>query len=233
MHSVLLVDDAGLFDEWKDSVSRRTHCRVLSASTGAEALAVARGEKPELIFVNAALTGMTGTDVCRVFKADPRLARTPVVLVAHDEAQREEGRRVGADAVLTQPLDEASFFDALRRFLQIFPRNAERAPVKWEVTFWRDGIQHTGTIRDLSRGGFYVRTGTRQPIGARLEVSFDIPGERPGKTVVAEAIVVRVGQDPDRGLGCRFFRLTESSRSHLEECLRLLSLAGGTFPARA
>ena len=41
---------------------------------------------------------------------------------------------------------------------------------------------------------------------------------------MAEAIVVRMGQEPDRGMGCRFFRLTSSARSHLEECLRLLEL---------
>ena len=134
--------------------------------------------------------------------------------------------------MLSDPIDETSFFDALRKFLQIFPRNAERSSVAWEVTFWRDGVQHTGTIRDLSRGGFFVRTSTRQPIGARVEVSFEIPGERAGRTVVAEAIVVRVGSEPDRGLGCRFFRLTEGSRAHLEECLRLLSLSDATFPRR-
>jgi hypothetical protein len=42
---------------------------------------------------------------------------------------------------------------------------------------------------------------------------------------VAEAIVVRLGQEAERGLGCRFFRITQGSRAYLEDCLRLLSLA--------
>lgn len=193
---------------------------------------MARREKPDLVFLHAAMTGMTGIDVCRVLKADPRLARTPVVLVARSPSQAEEGRRAGAEAVLFEPIDETSLFDALRKFLQVFPRNAARSPVAWEVTFWRDGVQHGGTIRDLSRGGFFVRTATRQPIGARVEVSFETPGARPGRTVVAEAIVVRIGQDPDRGLGCRFFRLTERSRARLEDCLRLLSLSDEPAPRR-
>ena len=55
-----------------------------------------------------------------------------------------------------------------------------------------------------------------------LEVSFDVPETCPGRTVVAEALVVRMSQEPDRGLGCRFFRITAGSRAYLEECLLLL-----------
>jgi hypothetical protein len=31
-----------------------------------------------------------------------------------------------------------------------------------------------------------------------------------------------MGQEPDRGLGCRFFRITAGSRANLEECLLML-----------
>lgn len=230
MHSVLLVDDSGLFRETTEALARRTNCRTLTASGGSDALVVARREKPELIFLDAAMSGMTGADVCRVLKADPRFARTPVVLAVGDEESAEAARRAGADGTIPRAFDETLFFDTLRKFLEVFPRSTERSSVRWEVTFWRDGVQHNGTIRDLSRGGFFVRTGARQPIGARVEISFEIPGKRPARTVVAEAIVVRIGQDPDRGLGCRFFRLTEGCRSHLEDCLRLLSISEPGFP---
>ena len=49
----------------------------------------------------------------------------------------------------------------------------------------------------------------------------DVVG-KPGRTVVAEAIVVRVVPDPDPGLGCRFFRITGGPRLHLEDCLKML-----------
>jgi PilZ domain-containing protein len=93
------------------------------------------------------------------------------------------------------------------------------------VTFWRDGAEFAGSIRDLSRGGFFVKTAARLPVGARIEVFFEIPGSSPARSIVAEAIVVRLGIPPQQGLGCRFFRLTQGSREDLENCLRLLSLA--------
>ena len=168
------------------------------------------------------MAGMTGVDVCRVLKADSHLGRTPVVVAAATDAAQHAAVRAGADACLVKPFDESAIFDALRRFLQLAPRDAARASVGWPVTFWRDGAQHEGTLRDLSRGGFFIRTAVRQPVGARLEISFEVPIERSARTVVAEAIVVRAGQDPDRGLGCRFFRITAGSRTHLEECLRII-----------
>jgi len=223
VNTVLLVDDSGLFLEVGEAISRRTSCRLLTASGGPEALALARQEKPDVVFLDSELSGMSGIDLCRVLKADPRLAHTPIVLVTDDDGT--DVRRTPADGRLPRSFDNAAFFDTLRRFLQLFPRHTERSSVQWEVTFWRDGSQHTGTIRDLSRGGFFVRTPVRVPIGARIEISLEIPNERTERSVAAEAIVVRLGHEPDRGLGCRFFRLTQSGRTSLEDFLRLLSLS--------
>lgn len=223
MNSVLLVDDGGLFRGAGEAILRRTSCRVLTASNGSEALAVARQEKPDVIFLDSELSGMSGIDVCRVLKADPLFTRTPIVLVTDDDGT--DVRRAPADGTLPRSFDNAAFFGTLRRFLQLFPRNNERSPVQWEVMFWRDGAQLAGTIRDLSRGGFFLTTPVALPIGARIEVSFEIPSERAERSVVAEAIVVRLGQEAERGLGCRFFRITQGSRAYLEDCLRLLSLA--------
>ncbi len=228
MPSILLVDDQGLFRGAAEEVLARTGCQTLTASGGTEALDVARREKPQLVVVNAGMTRMTGLDLCRVLKADPAFAKTPIVVVGPPGAE-EAALRVGADATLSLPLDPESFFAVVRRFLQVLPREEARSAVEWSITFWRDGMQHAGTIRDLSRGGFFVKTPVRQPIGARLEVSFDVPVERGVRTVVAEAIVVRLGRDNDRGLGCRFFQLSAGSRGHLEECLRILAL--GDVPA--
>ena len=220
---MLLVDDAGLFREISEAIARRTPCRVITTGGGSEALAVARRERPDIVFVDSELSGMSGLDVSRVLKADPLFARTPVVLVTDDEGS--EVRRTTADAVLPRSFSPDQFLGTLRRFLELFPRTTERAPVQWEVTFWRDGAEFAGSIRDLSRGGFFVKTAARLPVGARIEVFFEIPGSSPARSIVAEAIVVRLGIPPQQGLGCRFFRLTQGSREDLENCLRLLSFA--------
>jgi len=221
--SILLVDDSGLFRNVAAEVLKRTGCEALSAEGGTEALDVVRREKPAMLVVRAAMKGMTGMDLCRVLKADPAFSRMPIVVVA-PPAHRDASAHAGADAVLPEPLEPEALFGAIRRFLQVMPREEARSAVEWSITFWREGVQHAGTIRDLSRGGFFVRTPVLQPIGARLEVSFDVPVEHGVRNVVAEALVVRVSRNPDPGLGCRFFQLSASSRGYLEECLRILAL---------
>ncbi len=223
MPSILLVDDAGLFRGAAEEVLKRTGCETLEAAGGTEALDLVRRERPSLIVVSAGMQGMTGVDLTRVLKADPAFARTPIVVVGPPGSEAPAAR-AGADTTLLLPLEPDAFFATLRRFLQVLPREEARSAVEWSITFWRDGIQHAGTIRDLSRGGFFVRTSARQPVGARIEVSFDVPVEQGVRTIVAEALVVRLGKDPDRGLGCRFFQLSGASKSHLEVCLRILAL---------
>jgi CheY-like chemotaxis protein len=223
MPSILLVDDSGLFRGAAEEVLKRTGFETLTASGGTEALDLARQARPQMIVVKAGIAPMTGFDLCRVLKADPEFAKTPIALVG-PAGTEDAARRSGADAMLPLPLDPEAFFAVLRRLLQVVPREEARSAVAWSVTFWRDGMQHTGTIRDLSRGGFFVRTAVRQPVGARLDVSFDVPVERGVRTIVAEAIVVRLGRENDQGLGCRFFQLSAASRQNLEECLRILAL---------
>ncbi len=229
MPSILLVDDSGMFRGAVQEVVRRTGCQTLAASGGTEALDIVRRERPQMIIVSAGMKGMTGLDLCRVLKADPAFARMPIVLVGPPGTE-EAATRAGADEVLQEPLSKEAMVASVRRFLQVMPREEARSAVEWSITFWRDGAQHSGTIRDLSRGGFFVRTSVRQPVGARLEVSFDVPVEHGVRNVVAEAMVVRVGREPDAGLGCRFFQLSAISRGYLEECLRILAL--GETPAQ-
>ena len=221
MPSILLVDDSGLFREIGRKVQDELSYKVVTASSGGEALTVARRESPDLIFLDAEMSGMTGVDVCRVLKADSRFARTPVLIASNDPKAEADGRRAGADGWLIKPLEEATLLESIRRRLRLTPRDGNRAAAGWSVTFWRDGVQHDGMLRDLSRGGFFIRTAVPHPVGARLEVSFDIPG-RPGRTIVGEAIVVRVTQEPELGLGCRFFQISAPARGHLEECLKVL-----------
>jgi CheY-like chemotaxis protein len=223
MPSILLVDDNGVFRGAASDTLKRTGCQALEATRGTEALDIVRSERPQMVIVRTNLKGMTGLDLCRVLKADPGFSRMPIVLVSPPGGE-DVATKAGADAVLAEPLNPDALFAVVRRFLQVMPREEARSAVEWSITFWREGIQHAGTIRDLSRGGFFVRTPVHQPIGARLEVSFDVPVEHGVRNVVAEALVVRVNRNPDPGLGCRFFQLSGSSRAHLEECLRILAL---------
>src|ERR1700686_2252415 len=120
MPSILLVDDSGLFRGIAEKIERRTRCQLLAAGSGGEALAVVRRERPDLIFLDAELTGMTGFDVCRVLKADSHFSRTPIVILSDGPDAAEDARRAGADECMPKPVDEAAIFDSIRKHLRLF-----------------------------------------------------------------------------------------------------------------
>ncbi|MDQ8164354.1 MAG: response regulator transcription factor [Gemmatimonadota bacterium] len=79
--------------------------RVSSASTGPEAVAEAKRERPTLIVLDLMLPGMSGFDVLREIRADADTREIAVLMLTarKDEPDRIKGLSLGADDYLTKP----------------------------------------------------------------------------------------------------------------------------------
>ncbi|HEX6536731.1 MAG TPA: response regulator transcription factor [Gemmatimonadaceae bacterium] len=79
--------------------------RVSTASTGTEALATARGERPALVVLDLMLPGMSGFDVLEQLRGGEETRHTPVLLLTarREEVDRIRGLTLGADDYLTKP----------------------------------------------------------------------------------------------------------------------------------
>jgi CheY-like chemotaxis protein len=104
--SILLVDD----DEAKRYVIaswlRRAGHQVTEVATGGAALDLAG--TTELVILDVNLPDMSGFEVCRRIKGDPRSAAIPVIQVSATAVQvkdRAHGLSEGADAYLVEPAD--------------------------------------------------------------------------------------------------------------------------------
>jgi PAS domain S-box-containing protein len=76
-------------------------------TTGGAGLAAAVSDPPDLVLLDLHLPDISGQDVLQSLRADPRTAQVPVVIVTAD-ASRDVVRRLrhlGADALLTKPVD--------------------------------------------------------------------------------------------------------------------------------
>ncbi len=117
--TVLIVEDdpqnMNLFDELLRIDGRAT----LRATTGMEALDLARAHKPDLILLDIQLPDIPGTAVAERIKADDALAGIPIVAVTAYVADglEEEILASGCDAIITKPITMAGFFDILQSFL--------------------------------------------------------------------------------------------------------------------
>ena len=79
--------------------------KVSSASTGTDALAMARRDRPSLIVLDLMLPGMSGFDVLAKLREDENTAGMPVLMLTarKEEPDRIRGLELGADDYLTKP----------------------------------------------------------------------------------------------------------------------------------
>jgi len=94
--------------------------RVETASTGNEALASLRRRAPDLVVLDLMLPDVSGTEICRVMRADPALAEVPVVMLTAraEEVDRVVGFELGADDYVTKPFSPRELVLRLRAMLR-------------------------------------------------------------------------------------------------------------------
>lgn len=219
MHKILLVDDTRHFLDLEMTFLQRAECRLLTASTGLEAIRIAKNERPDLILLDIEMPEMNGLQACRILKADPTTQRIPIIVLTSMKME-DEARRSGADHFLRKPIEEPRFLAEVRRFVPIKERLEGRTALSTPVTIWRDGEPTAGRITNLSRTGLFIASETVQPVGARLEVSFRLPHDYSGREITVEVLVARQAKgDEPRGFGVRFFQVPTGTRGLLEEFL--------------
>jgi PAS domain S-box-containing protein len=94
--------------------------RVAHASTGAQALAMARSLKPDAITLDILLPGEDGLAILAQLKASAETKEIPVVVVSITE-HRELGLSLGAVEWFVKPVQRDGFVKAVRRAVGVLP----------------------------------------------------------------------------------------------------------------
>jgi len=102
---VLVVDDSPVDLENLKSILADTGWVVLTAKDGAESLACAKAEKPDVIFMDVIMPEMDGFEACRRLRKDNMTKDIPVVFVTskNQRADRVWAQMQGAKALLAKP----------------------------------------------------------------------------------------------------------------------------------
>ncbi len=122
-HKVLIVEDEVDLLELIDFNLKQAGYETLLVSTGAEALAVARAERPDCILLDLMLPDIQGSDVCRVLRADPKTAGAPIIMVTAkgEEIDRVVGFELGADDYVVKPFSPRELVLRVRAILRRAP----------------------------------------------------------------------------------------------------------------
>ncbi len=93
--------------------------RVDYAESGEQALEMIKDHRYNAIFVETALPGIDGYEMCRIIKARPDRRRIAVVFVSSRSStfDRVKGAMAGCDAYLAKPIDQDKLVATLDKFL--------------------------------------------------------------------------------------------------------------------
>jgi DNA-binding response OmpR family regulator len=114
---VLVVDDEQKIVKIARDYLEQSGFRVLAASDGKLALAVARHDRPDLIVLDLMLPGMDGLDVCRTLR---RESDVPIIMLTAraEEADRLIGLELGADDYIVKPFSPRELVARVRALLR-------------------------------------------------------------------------------------------------------------------
>jgi len=104
--TILIVDDEEPVRDFLAMMLNDAGHHSLQAIHGAQALAVAQRNLPDLVIADLMMPVLNGMELCRQLKADKATHAIPVILMS--SASVRAGERAGADAFIPKPfnLDE-------------------------------------------------------------------------------------------------------------------------------
>ena len=118
--SRLLVvdDDLGVIQQLGSLLAG--FAQVSFATNGADALAMVRAQRPDLVLLDAEMPGLSGFEVCKALKADVGTTQIPVLFITnHVEVEFEVAAlRMGAADFLRKPLEPVQVLARLRLHLR-------------------------------------------------------------------------------------------------------------------
>lgn len=118
--TVLIVDDSATMRMLlRVQLAVIPDIRVIEARSVEDALMAKALETPTVIITDVNMPGRTGFDLVEEIREKEQDRLTGIVIVttrgAHDDQQR--GRRLGANAYVTKPVDNATLVDTVTRLL--------------------------------------------------------------------------------------------------------------------
>lgn len=133
---MLVIDDSTTIVAIMSKMLRSVGHEVMSALSAEQGIEIAREHRPELIFLDIVLPGMSGFEALRILRREPATRDIPVILISGNQMATEQfySYRIGADDFMKKPFPRAEVFARIERLLDSsgVPRRIA-APTEEEV----------------------------------------------------------------------------------------------------
>ena len=118
---ILVVDDNQQNCELLQAYLEDVDCRTIPARDGLEALKIVARTPPDLILLDVMMPKMSGFEVCKRIKNDPKNSGIPIIMVTalNEFGDIERGIDSGTDDFLSKPVNKLELLTRVKTLLKL------------------------------------------------------------------------------------------------------------------
>jgi two-component system, OmpR family, KDP operon response regulator KdpE len=111
---ILVVDDDGPILLLMQNLLRELGFRPVTASSGAQALTLARNARPDLVLLDKNMPGMNGGEVVTALRGEKGLEQLPILILSGEPVTRDELAALGVNGAVQKPFDIGDLLEKIR-----------------------------------------------------------------------------------------------------------------------
>ena len=214
---VLVVDDDTAMLKLLNEVLSSLGVQPVPVASSVKAAKMIETEKFDGIFLDLLMPEMDGYELAGKIRASALNATVPIAVVSGstDPKARQKAHEAGAAFFLYKPFDRkqlALLLNTTRGIMLQERRRAKRVAFMAQVTIEDGGNKGNGTATNLSEGGIAFNTQMKLEKGAKLKLTFRVPGMAEPISPAARIL----GIDGSR-VSCQFTEIKSGEKDGIKE----------------
>lgn len=191
MIKILTSNNSTILRELGSPAFQRVGVQHVVASSGEEAMALARTEQPAVAILDVEMPDGTGYDYCRRLKNDEQCGDTRVVLLVEGSVTAAVIEKLSAsrcDEVLVTPMSGEALFHKIAQLLGLPRRLRRRMVVELMAEVAAEAERWSGRVVDLNQDGARLELDRQVPKGQAVKVRI-VPHEKAESVDVLAQVV--------------------------------------------
>jgi len=117
---ILIIDDSATVVATLGKMLRQARYETAGAGDAETGIEFARNEKPDLVYLDIVLPGMSGFDALRALRKDEATREIPIVMISGNAQATEQFyvRRIGADDFMKKPFGRGEVFARIQSLVE-------------------------------------------------------------------------------------------------------------------